>query len=513
MLNEVQRPSQLAAVAARASANGTTSVMFTVRMSHRRGFRPAAEGQPRAEGNSDVPSRQETDEAVLETVMAREELLFFSCGEIEFHVTTRGTTDRKLSDSPVEAELRESDIDHAVEIEGRTTLNPGFLYETAHQLEVMFVYGGRPWAPTVSQAKVTTQLARDIADLVVNEAKAPILFMHLPAAPYREPSGHERGDGSKEALRDPHALCLRMSLALVGDQTEARLRFLERLGRKANEWGVGLHIGDRRPGKIRGEWITVRPFDPDLFQLRMEEELSEVVSDVVERGQPVTIVGPARVGSSLAIFQTLTAHDVGIVGLSVTAMQEMAFINFVAVERNGRSGSGPGTYRLREGLSEIIRSCGHGSVDMLSTADVAPATDYQVLIGPSQPIVVDTEEQARPRPLWMTWDVPFGEVDLDDVLMLLTESLQQQSVGHVLEYGRARLAGDGRVRGRAKVSVRLTDPRFRAAGPREGLRQLCTVIEDNIRVGVANRAHLNESEVRIRVMWRERWLGSWDYPL
>jgi len=509
MLSEVQRPSQLAAVAARASANGTTSVMFSVQMSQGRGF-VQAEGAVTDQGEQ--PDHGEQPD-VLETVMAREELLFFSCGGIEFHVTTRGTADRKLSEAPVEAELRPNGSSNLVQIDGRTTLNPGFLYETAHQLEIMLVFGGQPWAPTVSQASVTTMLARDLAGLVVNQASAPILFMHLPAAPYREPSKRHRGDGSREALRDPHALCLRMSLALVGDQTTARLRFLEQLGRKAKDWGVGLHIGDRRPGKIRGEWITVRSFDAERFRQYMEEELSEVVDDVVARGVPVTVVGPARVGSSLAIFQTLAAHGVGIVGLSVTAMQEMAFINFIAVQREDSPPDRAGTYRLQTGLATIIRSCGHGSVDLLSAADVAAATDYQVLVGASQPIAVDVVDRHRARPLWMAWDVPFGEVDLDDVLGLLTDSLTKQSVTHVLDYGRARLAGDGRVRGRAKVSVKLTEPQFRAPGPREVLRQLCTVVEDYIRVGVANRAGLSESDVRVRVMWRERWLGNWDYPV
>jgi hypothetical protein len=41
----------------------------------------------------------------------------------------------------------------------------------------------------------------------------------------------------------------------------------------------------------------------------------------------------------------------------------------------------------------------------------------------------------------MTWDVPFGDVDLEHVLSLLTESLTEREVAHVLEYGRARLAG------------------------------------------------------------------------
>jgi predicted amino acid-binding ACT domain protein len=299
----------------------------------------------------------------------------------------------------------------------------------------------------------------------------------------------------------------------VGDQTAARLRFLEGLGRKAKEWGVGLHIGDRRPGKIRGEWITVRPFEPERFRLWTEDVLSELIDDVVDYGVPVTIVGPARVGSSLAIFRTLTAHGVGIVGLSVTAMQEMAFINFVAVQRVPAQAAGAGAHGLQDGLAAVIQRCGYGSVNMLGTADAGAATDYQVLIGMPQPIVVDADERARPRPLWMTWDVPFGEVDLEDVVSHLTESLKKQKVEHVLEYGRARLAGDGRVRGRAKVSVKLTGHQPRQPGPREVLRRLCTVLEDDIRGGVAARARLNESEVRIRVMWRERWLGSWEYPL
>jgi len=521
MLNEVQRPAQLAAAAARASANGTTAVMFTVRMSKALGLVPAADeagckDDPRRPGPGGAEASART-ESVLATVMAREELLFFSSGDVEFHVTTRGTSDRKVTDLPVEATMIPvSPPDGLVMIEGRATLNPGFLYEAAHQLEVMLVFGARPWAPTVTESLITTVLARELAQLVVAEAAAPILFMHLPAAPYREPSGHERGDGSLEALRDTHALCLRMSLALAGEQTDARLRFLERLGRAANDWGVGLHVGDRRPGKIRGEWITVRQFDADRFRQKAEEDISEVNDDIVTHGQPVTIVGPARVGSSLAIFRALAQHGVGLVNLSVTAMQEVAFINFTALTRiDGDAPRPVGAFPLRVGLQHLIRACGVGvdtNVRDWDLGDTRAAADYYVLIGTAYPVVVDDVNSPRPRPLWITWDVPFGGVDLDDVLVYLTKSLDEQNVVHVLQYGRARLAGDGRIRGRAKVGVELAGSP-RTVGPRKRLRQLCTFVEDSIRADVARQANLNDSEVRIRVMWRERWLGKWESPL
>lgn len=520
-------PAQIASVAARASANGTSAVAFQVWMTT--GAESARLPAPAGEAQTALPFLEESldesnadrladsEQIGKENAGVREELLYFSSQNVGVYITTRGTPSRSLSDSAMTVlELQDADPSTCV-FEGTAALNPGFLYETAHQLEVMIEFGRGAWNATGEWARICLRLARRMAALAVTEANAPIIFLHAPAAPFPNSSQGVRLSGLGERVRVPQGPCIRMSIALVDEATEPRLRFVESLGRLANEWGLTLHIGDRRPGRVRGEWVTIRAFSERTFRERAGEE-GLGVSAPATRVLPVVMAGPARVGTTLAVLRALDDRKCRILGVSVSSLQEVAFITLL-IDASGFTDL-PETvhcWSVRDGLNILS---GRRNASGYPTAkadfdDLAACADYVSMIGRPYvlPAVDDREGSVPERPLWVTWDVPFPCLEPDKLLEALGGALRREEVSSTVQYARARSTGDGRLRGRAKIALRISDRQRGRDDVREYLRKLSEAVEARVREHVVRDAHVLESEVRIRVMWRERWLGASSLPL
>ena len=98
------RPAQLAAMAARVSANGTSSIAFRVRHSAGRGpiWAPTSvsiDDPLPFDADDNLVITESTDvapEEALNSLLGREEFLYFSCGGVEFQVDTRGEDLRRL---------------------------------------------------------------------------------------------------------------------------------------------------------------------------------------------------------------------------------------------------------------------------------------------------------------------------------------------------------------------------------------------------------------------------------
>jgi hypothetical protein len=152
-----------------------------------------------------------------------------------------------------------------------------------------------------------------------------------------------------------------------------------------------------------------------------------------------------------------------------------------------------------EGLGQLASDCGltrrRDVRDRRSRIGETPATDYQVLsTGPVTPRIAESAG-AIEHPLWLSWVVPLEQEAAKrppDVASLVLDQLCEAGdrvMGGRIDYYRVRVLADGRVRGRAKISVTLKDGTARTRIP-EMLSELCpwaqrevvaTLVRDHVR--------------------------------
>lgn len=541
-MSDLLRPAQLVEAAARAAANGASSVVFRVRSSRLRGAELLSGGvelpgqQSLGDQDGDIYEPDDRDRLAASDVVefdgvaqvsgsadepqiGRGEMLIFNCGGVRVEVRTHGSDDAAIAEQHVTANIRERVSGELASFDGRTPLNPAFFYEGSQQFEVMLELANPPFAVDSSDAQLVMVVAHESARRAALDAGSPILFLQLPSAPFKpSPSSSDRNSGSSEAVRAPQALCLRMSIALTRGETFSRLRFLQSIGELANDWSLGLHVGDGRPGRVRGEWITVRSLGIENLEARKWETGlgRQVPAEPIEFVRPITFVGPARTGSTAQVLGLLRSCGVGLAGIAVSSMQEVAFINLLVPEALGSAPVASFETSLVEGLQRVLGLAAGAVVPdekdwARFLSDLSVAHDYRVLVGESLPITFELDPLAAPRPLWLTWDVPAAADSDSKVLTRLSHLLKIHSRQFEILYARSRNGGNGRIRGRAKVSVTVDPPKLADLVPYLG--RLSEYLERHLRSAVAAELQCAESDAHISVTWRERWLGTWEIPL
>jgi hypothetical protein len=362
-----------------------------------------------------------------------------------------------------------------------------------------------------------TRLYHAMATAASADSGFPVLFMQSPVAPFRDPSPKFREDGSGEAPRVANGMALRMLVGLDERNPHKRLTLLRTIAETAQSYGLGLQIADRRFGRVRGEWWSVVAPDSARYAARKAELFGWAPTGVPEAVQLVTFVGPARVGSSAAIATDFVARNIGILAMSAATLQEIAFINLMVpiapARLTGRPTSGA-CLPIVEGLGQVASDCGltrRQGVRSRSRIAETAATDYQVLsTGPVAPRIMSASAVAE-YPLWLTWVVPLeNEVAKrpTDVAALVLEQVcaaGDRVRGGRIDFYRVRVLPDGRVKGRAKISIALLDGTAKARVPTM-LSELCGWAQREV-IATLVRDHVPLRAIRIRLAWRERWLG------
>jgi predicted amino acid-binding ACT domain protein len=274
-----------------------------------------------------------------------------------------------------------------------------------------------------------------------------------------------------------------------------------------------VQVADRRFGRVRGEWWSVLPPDRKRYEARRAELFGWAPDSVPTAVQLLTFVGPARPGSSAAIAADLLSRNVGVLAVSESSMQEIAFINMVvplSPARLGRARLSSATLRIADGLGQTASECGltrRRAVRGKSHITESAATDYRVLrTGPMRPPI---KEATLDHPLWLSWGMPLSDtLRRLDVAELVVEQLLEAAdrvATARIDYYRARVLPDGHVVGRAKIAVSLVDGVAEADIPGL-LSELCPWAQ---RESVARLLgdELPLGAIRLRLAWRERWLG------
>jgi hypothetical protein len=493
----------LAAVAARAAASGSPSVHFDISHDGPETGVPAVEVVP-------PTARDRT---------ATETLAFHVAGVgFQVHTWTPVTPSKQqdgVTTNRIAVRRQETDGHARGVFAGSVVINPDFLYDTDHSVEILLTLDPDPWRPTYADSLMITLAYRGMTAAAAAGTGAPVLFLQSPVAPFRDPGRQFRVDGSGEAPRVANGMALRMLVGMEQDNRNTRIELMCALAELANENGFGLQVADRRFGRVRGEWWSVLPQDRKKYEERKADLFGWAPAAMPTAVQLLTFVGPARLGSSAAIASDLLARNVGLLAVSESSMQEIAFINMVvplAPARIGRARLSSATMPIADGLGETASECGltrRQAVRGKSRITDSAATDYRLLrTGPMRPPIKESVATVD-HPLWLSWGMPLSDalrrLDVAELVVeQLLEATERVATARI-DYYRARLLPDGRVIGRAKIAVSLVDGVPEIDVPAL-LSELCPWAQ---RESIARLLgeDLPLTAIRLRLAWRERWLG------
>ena len=385
--------------------------------------------------------------------------------------------------------------------EGMASLNPRFLYDSSRDHEFLLSVNEDVWAPDCTDGLLMTEVFAKVAAAAADGASAPILILQSPVAPFRTwPRWPANRSG--EPPKISRGAAVRLSVGVDSDDSDGRLRLIARVAAVAREYGLQLHLADRRVGRVRGEWKQAVAPVAEVYQEK--RRLVNLPAVQPRHALLVTFVGPARVGSSASILKALADRRVGVLAVTVASLQELAFINLVIPLPPSDDGT-PLTEDQRilpasAGIEWLASRYGVNTESM----DVPRAADYQMCA--TGPFAWSADGDFEDRPLWLQWQSSASEDTslrvIDDVL---EELKRAEIVEHAqLDYCRSRMTGDGRLCS-AKVSVRLSSE-IDSDDLADRLSVLCRSTQANVEWNLMRRDPTVHT-VRLKVAWRERWLG------
>jgi hypothetical protein len=502
MLSDSRGPADLAAIAALAAGQGVATTQFEI--------------VHRAIGASDALPLSVTEQT--QGKATAQETLGFDVPGAGFEIRTWSSKDELPARSGVvisdDRHVRGDDDERLRVVSGSGALNPSFLYNTTSSTEVLLTLRHGRWAVDFGDCLMVTQAVRILASAAAVVGRAPILFMQSPVAPFRSPRHKFRYDGSGEQPRWSRGLAVRVSIGVDHGRPESRIEMLNQIASEAAEWGFGIQVADDRLARARGDWWTVLATSREVYEHRKESEFGSAPAGRISSVQLLTFVGPARTGSTLALVSDLQARGVGIVAVSVSALQELAFINLVVPVAPG--GSVAATSNRSDGLVDGLASI--GGVAMLTAPretpiepDLEAARDYHLI--QSGPVPFHGDDNPH-RPLWISWELPGDLADGRHGIPEIVREILLKSphcIDVSLDYFRSRILPSGAIRGRAKVAVAL--PKGLNDKLAEILTDLCEQVQIEGKRTLMSGLPQAGANLRLRVVWRERWLDRWQLVL
>lgn len=398
--------------------------------------------------------------------------------------------------------------------------NPSFIYDSRHAVEVLITldWSERKWL--LADALLLSEVLEVMARSAAETANAPILLLQCPAAPHNDAPRRFRTDGSGEMPRVAQALAIRMAVGMPERGASERIGMLQELKVYCESRGLGLQANDLRLDRVRGEWWTVLSPDQALFEEARETRALAVMrssrasapfglSQTVDRVQAVSCVGPARRGSSLAVLADLLARNIGVVGASISALQETAFINLLVphAPKSRRQEFDYSTDGLVDGLGRLARVAALTPQQGASTrkSQLTRAMDYQVVR--SGPYLFDPEASTG-FAVWCSWQSASSRsLAPDDIPSEVQREIASDDRVRScnIVYKRVRRSASGRTRGRAKYAVHLADATTLGATGAM-LSQVCAAAQSSAAAYLARRG---DPTGTVLVNWRERWQTTW----
>lgn len=412
-----------------------------------------------------------------------------------------------MYDPPPECAAR----DGALVFHGSARPNLTFLYETSRRFEAIVVIDERPGLVRMYHAKPLRDLLREISSIAVDEARAPLLSVQSPVQ-LPVPT-----DAEHNPIRIPHPAgkAVRFAIALPNPSVALSFRLADRISSYCQEKGFGFYVRDTRPGCRAGNWFTVLPLP------KRDHENHDEPDSRLDYLLPVTFVGPARIGSTLAVLLAICQLPmVGVAGCSITLLDDLAFIHLQlalprSVDHRVRFDAAVGwspTKFLQEMLAPAVQH--RARITAREIAD-----DYLTLAGPLIPLV--QRNRQRKLAIWFSWQMSRTEQGLALPIATISEALAIVGLGWrddgttdppigSIDYLVCRDLGNSLVRGKGKLSVpyRWVMDTFPTSDTEPSVAQFCVAFEDAWKI-----AAVDSSIREITVSWREYWLGHWAAPI
>src|SRR6266700_542003 len=422
---------------------------------------------------------------------------------------------------------------------GTARPNPSFIYETAWRYEGLICIDPDATRARKWHCRVLRDVVHEVARLA-KDSEAPIISLQAPAQvpPSDSIMRYMTPDRGEDMLPESSSLAVRFAIALQHPDAALVLTISERLATYCFTHGFGLWIADTRPGTRSGNWFSICPYN---LQLSATLLASPAERGYVKRCLPITLVGPARIGSTLALASFLSQYrEIGIRACSVASLDDLLFIHlelsFSGIplgllhdadrEFDAPSASVASAMLPSDALIRVLRTLG---IDRLGDHEragllVNNAGDYQCLVGPSRQVATGTTRSRMA--VWFSWQAQGADIDLAIPLNGLLEALcdinlldktvdgiEWKSEAPNIEYLICRNMGNSVLRGKGKLSVVKESALHRY--PYDGLEprptDLCVSIEDAWRARTAMDDHRAVRE--LTVARRECWLGHWSLPL
>jgi len=292
-----------------------------------------------------------------------------------------------------------------------------------------------------------------------------------------------------------------------------RLLFDERVRAVAIEYGLGLRIADRRSNRVRGEWFKVHDFDATLYRRCRDEMFGWAPDEPPVTAFAVTVVGPARVGSTLAVVKAFEASNIGVLAYASESLTEISIAHMVVPVAPARldrvADVNAVAEPLEQGLRQLARNCGltpRSRASTQSRVDFAPALGYQILRSEAVQVSLRAPRSQPLYAIWVSLDVPYEKISATAVMQQVLDALRGRVPSADLVYLRCHRTVTNRVRARAKLAITMRPVSTRLRGA--AISQVCMEAQAESRRRIAALGSLREGEFRIRVAWREKWLGE-----
>jgi len=371
---------------------------------------------------------------------------------------------------------------------GADVPNLAFRQDFPDRLEGIIVIEDEPRKMLLRHGLAVLDTLTHIAATAVEAGDVPLLSVQCPAQlpPTNTfQDGGDTGGRAGDAARSS-SLAVRFVMALPGPGAAARLPIAERIADYCTEHGLGLWLRDTRPGFRAGNWFSVLRHDRPVARrgYRRAADRPRSTGNAAEGCVPVTLVGPARPGSTLAVLRFLGQFpELGVVGATMLPLGGLAFLTLQLTVTgaskarlhaiNGALPAGGDPERvLVELLPHLLREGEPppAGVDHLGER----AGDYQVAVGPALPVLADNV--VRRVPLWVSWQV--DDAVVRDVVLALHEAVGALRIDEVpaVEYLVSR-TGPGGVRGKGKLAAAKNAVERRHPG-RTGGELLCAELLD-----------------------------------
>jgi hypothetical protein len=428
-------------------------------------------------------------------------------------------------------ELARNGGSHAV-FRGSDRPNLAFRQESADQLDGIVVIEDEPKKLLLRHGLAVLDTLTHIAATAVDSDDAPLLSLQCPAQlpPTNTYQDRDAGGRSTEAAR-ASSLAIRFSIALRRPGAQLRLAVADRLAEWCAARGLGMWLADTRSGYRAGNWFGVLRHDRPRARraYRREADRRNSASNAVEGCVPLTLVGPARAGSTHAVLSFLSQFpEVGVIGATMVPLGGLAFLHMqltvngashgrlaaVNAELTGVNGSPESV--LRRLVPLLVRG---GAVPPdrpeLAAQLVARAGDYQVAVGPA--VGVAGDYALRRAPVWVSWQLHTDGAGVElpvvalqralDLLDLTDPEVRREGAGRpTIEYLVCRHVGASLLAGKAKLAVSKPLVQHRFAGPPSAAARLCAELLDVWTAQLTAAGHPPRPG-ELSVSPHESWLG------